>query len=190
MCINWLVHLTMGFPDGLVVKNPPAKQEAQVWSLCGEDPSEKEMAIHFSILAGEILCTEEPGRLQCMGSQRNNLATKYQQHLTMRLVLFSFSCLETGAWKDDVTCSYSQEELELESRQSGHRIHSLLKAWALIPAITGLHIHLHLKICRRVSPVRWWGLTRACIVPYPLKWYRRLTSWKEKKYERDHSFPL
>jgi len=124
MCINWLVHLTMGFPDGLVVKNPPAKQEAQVWSLCGEDPSEKEMAIHFSILAGKILCTEEPGRLQCMGSHRNNLATKYQQHLTMRLVLFSFSCLETEAWKDDVTCSYSQEELELESRQSGHRIHS------------------------------------------------------------------
>ena len=47
---------------------------------------------------------------------------------TMLMLLFSFSCLETGAWKDDVTCSYSQEELELESRQSGHRIHSLLKA--------------------------------------------------------------
>ena len=54
----------------------------------------------------------------------NNLATEHQQHLTMRLVLFSFSRLGTEAWKDDVTCSYSQEELELESRQSGHRIHN------------------------------------------------------------------
>ena len=61
----------MGFPDGLVVKNPPAKQETQVWSLDGEDPSEKEMATHFSILAGEILCTKECGSLQCMGSQKN-----------------------------------------------------------------------------------------------------------------------
>ena len=35
-----------------------------------EDPLEKEMAIHFSIIAGEILQAEEPGRPQSMGSQR------------------------------------------------------------------------------------------------------------------------
>ena len=46
-----------------MVKNPPAKQETQVQSLGQEDPLEKEMATHSSILAWEILWTEEPGRL-------------------------------------------------------------------------------------------------------------------------------
>ena len=46
----------------------PAVQEAQVRSLGG--PQEKEMATHSDILAWRILCTEEPGRLQSMGSQR------------------------------------------------------------------------------------------------------------------------
>ena len=48
----------------------PATQETQVLSLGGEDPLEKEMATHSSILAWEILRTEEPGRLQSMESQR------------------------------------------------------------------------------------------------------------------------
>ena len=41
-----------------------------VQSLGGEDPLEKEMATHSSILAWEIPWTEEPGNLQFMGSQR------------------------------------------------------------------------------------------------------------------------
>ena len=45
-------------------------QETRVQSLGQEDPLEKGMAIHSSILAQEILWTEEPGRLQSMGSQR------------------------------------------------------------------------------------------------------------------------
>ena len=44
----------LGFPGGSVVKNPPAKQETRVWSLDGEDPLEKEMAIHSGILAWDI----------------------------------------------------------------------------------------------------------------------------------------
>ena len=44
-------------------------QEMQVWSLGLEDPLEEEMATHSSILACKILWTEEPGRLQSMGSQ-------------------------------------------------------------------------------------------------------------------------
>ena len=44
-------------------------QETQVWSLGREDPLEKEMATHSSILAWRITWTEEPGRLQFMGSQ-------------------------------------------------------------------------------------------------------------------------
>ena len=45
-------------------------QETQVQSLGWEDPLEKQMAIHSSILAWEIPWTEEPGRVQSMGSQR------------------------------------------------------------------------------------------------------------------------
>ena len=51
-----------------MVKNPPAKQEKQVQSLGLEDPLEKEMATHSSILVWEIPWTEEPGGLQFMGS--------------------------------------------------------------------------------------------------------------------------
>ncbi|MDU9778308.1 hypothetical protein, partial [Helicobacter pylori] len=52
------------------VKNLPAMQETQVQSLGQEDPLEKEMATHSSTLAWKIPGTEEPGRLQSMGSQR------------------------------------------------------------------------------------------------------------------------
>ena len=53
-----------------MVKNLPAMQETQVRSLAWEDPLEKEMAIHSSTIAWKIPWTEEPGRLQSMGSQR------------------------------------------------------------------------------------------------------------------------
>ena len=53
-----------------MVKSLPAVQETSVQSLGWEDPLEKGMATHFSILAWRILWTEEPGRLQSMGSQR------------------------------------------------------------------------------------------------------------------------
>ena len=43
-----------------MVKNPSAMQETQVWSLSQEDPLEKEVATHSSILAWEIPWTEEP----------------------------------------------------------------------------------------------------------------------------------
>ena len=52
------------------VKCLPIVRETWVQSLGLEDPLEKEMATHSSILAWKIPCTEEPGRLQSMGSQR------------------------------------------------------------------------------------------------------------------------
>ena len=52
------------------VKNLPAMQEIWVWFLSQEDPLEKEMATHASILAREIPWIEEPDGLQSMGSQR------------------------------------------------------------------------------------------------------------------------
>ena len=55
------------------VKNPPTIQETQkqVQSLGQEDPLEKKKATHSSILAWEIPWTEEPGRLQSVGSQKS-----------------------------------------------------------------------------------------------------------------------
>ena len=52
------------------IKNLPAVQETQVQSLGQEDPLEKGMATHTSILAWRIPWTEEPGGLQSTGSQR------------------------------------------------------------------------------------------------------------------------
>ena len=52
------------------VKDLPAVQEIRVRSLGWEDPLEKEMATHSSILAWKISWTEEPGGLESMGSQR------------------------------------------------------------------------------------------------------------------------
>ena len=51
-------------------KNPSATQETWVLSLDQEDPPEKDVATHSSILAWEIAWTEEPGRLQSVGLQR------------------------------------------------------------------------------------------------------------------------
>ena len=53
-----------------MVKNLPAVQETQVWSLAQEDPLEKGMTTYFSILAWRIPWREEPGGLQSIESQR------------------------------------------------------------------------------------------------------------------------
>ena len=52
------------------VKRLSAMQETRVRSLSREDPLEKEMATHSSTIAWKIPWMEEPGRLQCMESQR------------------------------------------------------------------------------------------------------------------------
>ena len=61
----------MGFLGGSVVKNPPANA-GLARSLVGEDPLEKKIAAHSSILAWRIPWTEEPGGLGPMGSQESN----------------------------------------------------------------------------------------------------------------------
>ena len=63
----------MSFPDVLIVKNLPAMQEMQepqVQTLGREDPLDKEMPTHSSILAWEISWTEEAGRLQSTGHKK------------------------------------------------------------------------------------------------------------------------
>ena len=68
----------MRFPGGAVVKNLPAMQETQVGSLGGGDPLEEGLGTTPVFLPGKIPWTEEPGRLQSMGSQRiqQNLTTE------------------------------------------------------------------------------------------------------------------
>ena len=56
-----------------LVKNMSAMQETWVQSLGQEDPLEKEMAIHSSILAWKIPWAEEPGGLQFMGSHKSDM---------------------------------------------------------------------------------------------------------------------
>ena len=68
-----LISYSLTFWASLVaqsVKNLPAVQETRVQSLGWEDPLEKEMATHSSILSWKISWTEEPGGLQSMASQR------------------------------------------------------------------------------------------------------------------------
>ena len=61
---------SQGFPGGSVVKNPRAMQDTWVRSLSREDPLEKRMATHSSILVWRTLWIEETVGLQSMGSQR------------------------------------------------------------------------------------------------------------------------
>ena len=81
--------IIQGFPGGASGKGPACQcrrhKERQVWSLRQEDPLEKEMTTHSSILAWRIPWTEEPGRLQSMGSQIvrhdwSDLACTHAQH--------------------------------------------------------------------------------------------------------------
>ena len=86
------------------VKNLPAKQETWVRSLGWEDPLEKGIATHSSILAWEIPWTEEPAGLQSMGSQRSRQKEKissyshmgpYKDKSTQR------PCVNSSSPKDD-----------------------------------------------------------------------------------------
>ena len=72
-----------------LIKNLPAMQETWVRFLGWEAPLEKEMAIHFSILAWKIQWTEEPGGLQPMGSQESDLATKPPPKIVYCMITFA-----------------------------------------------------------------------------------------------------
>ena len=77
--VSWLFVFFMAQK----AKNLPAMQETWVQSLGQEDPPEKEMAAHSSILAWRILWTEEPGWLQSMGPQKagHDWATNTNTHI-------------------------------------------------------------------------------------------------------------
>ena len=77
-----------------MVKNLPAMWEIRVQSLGKEDPLEKKMTTHSSILIWIVLWTEEPGRLQSMGSQRVRLdcVTEHTYtHISQTIMLYALN---------------------------------------------------------------------------------------------------
>ena len=88
-----------------MVKSLTAMQETQFQFLGQEDPLEKGMAIHSSILAWIIPWTEEPGRLQSMGSQRvghdwaNNIHTHTHTHTVLALPTQFILWISFPIWK-------------------------------------------------------------------------------------------
>ena len=113
---GWELREGLDFCGGSEIKNPLPMQEMWVRSLGWEDPLEKEMAAHSSILAQEISWTEEPGRMESMGLQkgidltRGGLAAWLNGDEWMRGKLYltpgnplQYSCLENpmdrGVWQ-------------------------------------------------------------------------------------------
>ena len=73
-----------------MVKHLPIMRETQIQSLGREDPLEKEMATHASTLTWKIPWTEEPGRLQSIGSQRVGHYWLTSLHFLLMEAIFSF----------------------------------------------------------------------------------------------------
>ena len=82
-----------------MVKRLPTMRETWVQSLSWEDPLEKEMAIHSRTIAWKIPRTEEPGRLQSMGSQR--VGHDWATSLFFFTVLLPFYIFIFSIWKEN-----------------------------------------------------------------------------------------
>ena len=100
--------IELGFCSGSVVKNMPAMQETQetrVQSLGQEDPLEKKMATHSSILAWEIPWTEKPGGLQSMDHKESD-TTEVTEHenYKLNLLVMSQPVPDIDGWHRSMTC--------------------------------------------------------------------------------------
>ena len=88
------------------VKNLPAIQETQVWSLDEEDPLEKGKATHFSILAWRIPCTEKPGWLPSMGHKELDTTKQLKLLLYILRVDCKFDAFQTlkekAGWRQNL----------------------------------------------------------------------------------------
>ena len=83
--VNWTELKSRASLVAQMVKRLPAMQETWARSLGQEDPLEKEMAAHSSTLAWKIPWTEEPSRLQSIGSQRVGQTEQHPIHFHWNL---------------------------------------------------------------------------------------------------------
>ena len=140
-----------------MVKHPPVKQVMRVPSLGQEDPPEREMATHSSILACRIPWTEAPGGLQSMGSHRvgHDLATKHactaSQLLGIKCILLdSISYFQKSLFHHIKTWLVSSGSVVLlrsgcrSKRGSFSRkfVFSLLPTWSVSFCLCGI-VQLH-----------------------------------------------
>ena len=108
-----LFHLTLIGASLMVqtVKNLPAMQETWVWSLVLEDPLEKKMATHSSILAWKIPWTEEPGGLQSMGLQR------VRQDWVTNTFTFNLNYLPQASSPNTIKTGDKPQNMNLEEKE-------------------------------------------------------------------------
>ena len=104
-----------------MVKNPLAVQETQVRSLGREDPLEREMATHSSILAWEIARTEKPGGPQSMVPQRagHDLVTRAAAVASKALkmfLLFNLVVPLLGIYLMNIVTNYTNIHINVYSR--------------------------------------------------------------------------
>ena len=128
-------------------------QETGVQSLYQEDPLEKEMATHSSILACRIPLTEEPGRLQSIGGQRVRSKTEATSHSKKEQVNKQNFVLTRTQEKRAVTPQESDPDLPLSVQESPAEVGSAVvgcratytigvavHAWDLLKGVTILFI--------------------------------------------------
>ena len=134
-------HTPLGFPGGSIVKNPRAMQETWVLSLGQEDPLEKEMATHSSILAWRLPWTEEPGGLQFIGLQKSDttewlthtglccpvskhIICQIQQGLRQLAMASMWQCFGGEiSWSAELACGQLEWKARMDSRK-------MLKWWS------------------------------------------------------------
>ena len=109
------------------IKNLPAIQETRVWFLCQEDPLEKGMAPHSSVLAWQIPRTEEPGGLQSMQSQRvghhwaTNTAASSMTQLVKNPSAVPEVQVRSLGWEDPQRSKWQSNPVFLPEKSHGKR---------------------------------------------------------------------
>ena len=140
-----------------LVKNLPAVQETWVGSLGQEDPLEKGMATHSSIIAWKVLLTEEPGGPQSMGSQeldttqllnhqgvRNTLAGKFFTSSVTWEALFFFKMRHRfNLWDRKIPWRRKWHPLQLFLPGESHGQRSLAIVYGIVKSGTQLSRHAH-----------------------------------------------
>ena len=85
LVLEYVLYTNLASLVAQTVKNLPAMKETQAQSLGQEDPLEKEMATHFSILAWRIPSTKEPGGLQFMCRKESDMTEKLTLFFSLKI---------------------------------------------------------------------------------------------------------